>query len=49
MQVYAGGTNMARGAKVTALDSIEAGRWSTRYLVDGFNSRQRLLGAAMPG
>ncbi|MBM3996954.1 MAG: DUF1553 domain-containing protein [Planctomycetes bacterium] len=39
------GTNVARGAKVSALDSIEAGRWSTRHLVDGFSSRHRLLAA----
>ncbi len=43
VQVYAGDKNIAPGAKVTALDSIEAGRWSTRHLVDGFTSRQRLL------
>lgn len=38
-QVFSGGKNVARGAKVTALDSIEQGRWSTRYLVDGADSR----------
>ena len=29
-------------AKVTAADSIEAGRWSTKYLTDGFDSRKSL-------
>ncbi|MEX2120306.1 MAG: DUF1553 domain-containing protein [Pirellulales bacterium] len=33
--------NLALGAGVTALDSIEAGRWSTAHLVDGFDSRKR--------
>ncbi len=42
LQVESGGRNAARGAAVTALDSIEGGRWSTRYLVDDFNSRARL-------
>ena len=46
LQVVAGGKNVALGAKVTALDSIEAGRWSTRHLVDDFTSRNRLLSAA---
>ncbi|MBI2806976.1 MAG: DUF1553 domain-containing protein [Planctomycetes bacterium] len=44
VQVFArDAKNAARGAKVTALDSIEAGRWSTRHLVDGFTSRGRLV------
>jgi hypothetical protein len=42
LQVEAGGKNVARGATVTALDSIEAGRWSTKHLVDGFSSRAPL-------
>jgi hypothetical protein len=42
LQVECGGKNAAASAKVTALDSIEGGRWSTRYLVDGFDSRARL-------
>jgi hypothetical protein len=49
VQVDSGGKNVARGAKVTALDSIEAGRWSTRYLVDGFDSRHVLPDLAAPG
>jgi len=45
LQVYsAAGKNVALGVKVTALDSIEGGRWSTRYLVDDYTSRHRLLG-----
>jgi len=42
MQVESGGKNVALGAKVAAMDSIEAGRWSTKNLVDGFDSRQSL-------
>jgi hypothetical protein len=42
MQVDSGSKNVALGAKVTAMDSIEAGRWSTKNLVDGFDSRQSL-------
>ncbi|HEY1860221.1 MAG TPA: DUF1549 domain-containing protein, partial [Gemmataceae bacterium] len=42
MQIDSEGKNVALSAKVTAMDSIEAGRWSTKYLVDGFDSRQSL-------
>lgn len=35
MQVLSGETNLALGARVTALDSVETGSWSTRNLVDG--------------
>jgi hypothetical protein len=49
LEVESGGKNVARGAKVSALDSIEAGRWSMRHLVDGFDSRQRLPDLAFPG
>ncbi len=35
MAVWSGGTNVARGAKVTALDSIESGGWAPANLVDG--------------
>lgn len=47
LQVFAGGTNAALGARVEALDSVESGFWSTRALVDGFSSQQSLapLGA----
>jgi mono/diheme cytochrome c family protein len=47
MQVFArNAKNAARAGKVTALDSIEAGRWSTQHLVDGYTSRGRLLADA---
>ncbi len=44
LQVMSGGKNVALGATVTALDSIEAGRWSTRHLVDNYSSRRWLGG-----
>jgi hypothetical protein len=40
IEVISGGVNRARGAKVTALDSIEAGLWARKNLVDGFDSRR---------
>ncbi len=46
LQAFANGTNVARGATVTALDSIESGRWSKKNLVDGYGSRARLLDIA---
>lgn len=46
IQAFAAGTNAARGAAVTALDSIEAGRWSRKFLVDGFSSRAQLDNSA---
>jgi hypothetical protein len=42
LQVISRGVNVAAGATVAALDSIEAGRWSRKYLVDGFDSRAAL-------
>lgn len=48
MQVLTGGTNAALGAKVTAADSIEAGLWSTKHLVDGFSSRKKLSDESDP-
>jgi len=42
LQAFTGGTNVARGAAVTAMDSIESGRWSRNALVDGFGSRTAL-------
>ncbi len=42
LQVISGGENVASGAVVSALDSIEAGRWGARHLVDGHDSRRRL-------
>ena len=46
LQVASGGKNVALGATVTALDSIEAGRWSMKSLVDNFDSRRRLADLA---
>ena len=43
MQVFAQGAEVAHGGAVTALDSIESGRWAARYLVDGFDSRSARL------
>jgi hypothetical protein len=42
LQVFGNGTNLARAAKVSARDSIEAGRWSKTALVDGYGSREKL-------
>ncbi len=45
LQVWSGSVNLARGAVVTALDQWDNGqpRWSPAALVDGFNSRNRIL------
>jgi signal transduction histidine kinase len=43
MQVFAGGENIAAGAKVTAHDNLEVGGWSARWMNDGFTSQGRLL------
>ena len=48
LQVESGGTNVALKGKVTAKDSIEAGRWSKKYLVDNFDSRTALAGLSDP-
>jgi len=42
LQAFVNGTNVARSATVTALDSIESGRWSKQNLVDGYSSRASL-------
>lgn len=42
LQAYSQGKNVALGKTVTSLDSIEAGRWSRKFLVDDCDSRQRL-------
>jgi hypothetical protein len=42
LEVLKSGQNLARGVGVNALDSIDAGRWHTQYLVDGFDSRRRI-------
>jgi hypothetical protein len=41
LEVLSRGKNIALGKPVSALDSIEAGRWSKGALVDGFDSRHR--------
>jgi hypothetical protein len=46
LQAISDGKNVALAAHVTALDSIEAGRWSTKNLVDSWNSRTRAGDAA---
>ena len=48
LEVDSAGKNAARGAAVTSLDSIEAGRWSRRYLVDGYDSRTALPDVSDP-
>ncbi len=35
MRVFSGGRNVAEGARVTALDSMETPEYSVKYLVDG--------------
>jgi hypothetical protein len=42
VQAIAAGRNVASGAVVTSLDSIEAGRWSRKNLVDDYDSRLSL-------
>jgi len=41
--VMSGTNNVAYGARVMALDSIEAGRWAKAKLVDNFDSRKALI------
>jgi mono/diheme cytochrome c family protein len=42
LEVISAGANRASGASVTALDSIEGGRWARTNVVDGFDSRHAL-------
>ena len=42
LEVWCGDKNRARNGDVSALDSIDAGRWHTRHLIDGFDSRRRI-------
>ncbi|MFO0842087.1 MAG: DUF1549 domain-containing protein [Gemmataceae bacterium] len=42
VEVESAGKNVALGKPVSSLDSIEAGRWGRRKLVDGFTSRESL-------
>lgn len=49
MQVWSGGENAAVGAAITALDrfnDVRFPRWQPEFLVDGFNSRNRILNDA---
>ncbi len=48
MQVESNKDNVAIGSRVTSLDSIEAGRWSRRHLVDNCDSRHRLVDLSDP-
>ncbi len=48
LEVISGRANRARGAAVTCLDAIEAGRWTKIGLVDGFDSRHGLPAADDP-
>jgi alpha-L-rhamnosidase len=48
LQVLGGGENLARGAPVTASDSIEEGGWSKEYLVDGLLISDLPRGAFAP-
>jgi len=43
LQVFSGGENVAAGASVSAQNSLENERWSTRFLTDGYSSRRNLL------
>jgi signal transduction histidine kinase len=43
LEAWSGGRNIALGATVTSLDSIESPSWSRQFLVDGFNSQGRIL------
>jgi hypothetical protein len=40
LEVISGGRNVARGAAVTALETIDAGLWGRARLIDGFDSRR---------
>jgi hypothetical protein len=44
IQAFSGGTNVAQGVSVRALDSIEGGLWAKGNLVDGYTSRGKLSG-----
>lgn len=46
LRVQSDGKDIALGANVTALDSIESGRWSKKGLVDGFSSRRAIIASA---
>ena len=42
MQIVGGGKNLALAANVSASDSIDAGRWHKKFLIDGYSSRALL-------
>lgn len=42
IRVISGGKTVSAGRPVTALDTIDSGRWHRRHLVDGFSSRAKL-------
>jgi hypothetical protein len=42
LEVVSQGHNITKHAMVSALDSIEGGRWGSSYLVDGYDSRHLL-------
>jgi len=49
MQVWSGGENVALGAAITAFDRFTNAhfpRWQPEFLVDGFNSKNRILNDA---
>ncbi len=48
LQAFVNGLDVALGAEVSSLDSIEGGRWGRKNLVDGYDSRN-LLGARTEG
>ncbi len=48
LQAFAGGKNIALGSNVSASDSIEAGLWGKKHLVDDFDSRYKLPSLADP-
>jgi signal transduction histidine kinase len=43
MEIFSGGENVALGAKFSATDTLEQGRWSGHFINDGFTSQGRLL------
>jgi hypothetical protein len=48
LEVVSQGQNITKHAMVSALDSIEGGRWASSYLVDGYDSRHLLADYSNP-
>ncbi|MEW6159712.1 MAG: DUF1553 domain-containing protein [Verrucomicrobiota bacterium] len=48
LQVFSGTNNVARRTRVSALDTIEAGRWARNFLVDNYDSRKKLFAEPEP-